>query len=160
VQERERSLGLKVSLAQPAMSWPSPTDELTWRGRTSDLCVLELARSGLEERIDLEDWLFGLGRPCLLFPARRQELCGLESVLISWDFSKSAMCAISDALPILKMAKDVQIVTVMGEKHLAVEDVKSPILEYLAAHEVHASFVEGQLAGNSIGGGGDFGSRA
>lgn len=151
VQEKAKALGVNVSLARPTMSWPSSVGELTWRGRTSDLCILGLARSGLEEKIDLEDWLFGLGRPCLLFPANRQDPCGLDCVLICWDFSKSAMRAISDALPILKTAKDVRVITVTGEKHLAVEDARSPILEYLAAHEVKAGYTEVQIAGNSIG---------
>lgn len=151
VQEKGRSLGLDVSITQVVASWPVAADDMTWRGRASDLCVVGLPQAGGEDRLDVEDWLFGLGRPCLLYLESRSDVCGWDSALVCWDASKSAARAVSDALPILKLAKNVQILTVKGEKKISLEDTKAPILDYLGAHDVKAGFIEAELAERSIG---------
>lgn len=151
VREKGTSIGLNVTITPIPERWPSSASDMTWRGRTSDLCILGLPQTGAEGRLDVEDWIFGVGRPCLLYPNESQDAFGLESVLITWDFSKSAARAVCDALPILKAAQNVRVVTVRGEKDIRIEDTKTPILELLAAHDVKAEFAEVELGVHSIG---------
>jgi nucleotide-binding universal stress UspA family protein len=151
VRETAAGLGVDVKIVPVAEQWPSSPSDMTWRGRTSDLCILGLPQAGIEGRLDAEDWIFEVGRPCLLYPDESQDAFRLDSILISWDFSKYAARAVCDALPILKTAKTVRVLTVRGEKDIRIEDPKTPILELLAAHGVKAEFVEVDLGAHSIG---------
>lgn len=151
VRETATGMGVDVTITPISEGWPSSPTDMTWRGRTSDLCILGLPQAGIEGRLDVEDWIFGVGRPCLLYPDESQGALRLDSVLISWDFSKFAARAVCDALPILKTAQIVRVLTVRGEKDIRIEDPKTPILELLAAHDVKAEFVEVELGAQSIG---------
>lgn len=151
VRETAAGLGVNVRIVSIAKQWPSSPSDLTWRGRTSDLCILGLPQAGLEGQLDVEDWVFDVGRPCLIYPDESERTFCLDSVLISWDFSKSAARAVCDSLPILKAAKAVRVLTVRGEKDIRIADPKTPILELLAAHDVKAEFVEVELGDLSIG---------
>lgn len=151
VRETAAGLGVDVKIVPVAGHWPSSPSHMTWRGRTSDLSILGLPQTGIEGRLDVEDWIFEVGRPCLLYPNERQDALSLDSILISWDFSRHAARAVGDALPMLKTAKTVRVLAVRGEKSLPIEDLKAPILELLAAHRVEAEFVEVELGAHSIG---------
>ncbi|MBL8550936.1 MAG: universal stress protein [Hyphomonadaceae bacterium] len=151
VETKAKEIGIDVNIVQLPETWPSSAEDMTWRGRTSDLCLLGLPQAGIEDRLDVEEWLFGLGRPCLLYPEASNDPFKLDSVVISWDFSKSAARAVGDALPILKAAQKVHVMTVQGEKKIPVEDIKSPILDLLAAHGVKADYSVTQLGAQSIG---------
>ena len=151
VREKATSMGLDVTVRSLAEQWPSSASDMTWRGRTSDLCILGLPKTEAEGRMVVEDWIFGVGRPCLLHPGESQDAFELETVLITWDFSKCAARAMCDALPILKAAQNVRVVTVRGEKDIRIEDAKTPVQEWLSAHEVKAEFLEAELGVHSIG---------
>lgn len=151
VAKKAEAIGVDVRVTKVAEAWPWSAGDMAWRGRTSDLCVLGLPQTSDEDRFDVEDWIFGVGRPCLLYPNESQVAFGLDSVLVAWDFSKAAVRAISDALPMLKASKKVRLMTVRGEKEIRVEDIKTPIIELLAAHDVEAEFIEVELGSRSVG---------
>lgn len=151
VEAKGKEIGIDINVVQLRETWPSSAEDMSWRGRTSDLCLLGLPQAGIEDRLDVEDWLFGLGRPCLLYPEASNEPFRLDAVVICWDFSKSAARAVGDALPILKAAQNVHVMTVQGEKKIPIEDIKSPILDLLAAHSVKAEYSVTQLGSESIG---------
>jgi len=149
--QRALALGVEVHIDHLVEHWPASLGESTWRGRTSDLCVLGLTRDNADQRLDIEGWLFGVGRPCLFYPDDAQSEFSLDSVVVGWDFSKSAARAIGDAVPLLKRAKQVRIATVRGEKDLPFEDVKSPLIDFLATHGVTSVGDDIDLGGRSIG---------
>jgi len=151
IAHRAETQGVRVQIDRPVEHWPAPLGESTWRGRTSDLCVLGLARDNPDHRMNVEDWLFGVGRPCLFYPDDAETTFSLDCVVVSWDFSKSAARAIGDAIPLLKRAKQVLIATVRGEKDLPFEDVKSPLIDFLATHGVTSVGDDIDLGGRSIG---------
>lgn len=151
VRETAARIGVEAAIVQVPDRWPSSANDLTWRGRTSDLCILGLPQTGAEGRMDVEDWIFGVGRPCLLYPDESQDTLSFDTVLVSWDYSRSAARAVCDALPILKTAQNVRIVTIRGEKDIAMKDAKTAILDLLAAHQVKAEFAEVELGDRSIG---------
>lgn len=151
VETKAKEIGIDINVAQWPETWPSSVEELTWCGRSSDLCLLGLPQAGIEDRLNVEDWLFGVGRPCLLYPEVGNDQFKLDSVVICWDFSKSAARAVGDALPLLKAAQKVHVMTVQGEKKISIEDLRSPILNLLMAHGVTADYSVTNLGSKSIG---------
>lgn len=154
VQQCAAALGLKVDLIGVPMLWPGGTDDVTIHGRTSDLCLLGLPhweRADTEQRLNLEKWLFGAGRPCLLHPSARTEPLSLNSAVIAWDMSPQAARAVGDALPLLKRATAVHVLVVRGEKTIPSANPAAPLINYLAAHAIVAVPDEFDVQGQSIG---------
>ena len=149
VSMKATSLGLGIKISQVATQWPSSPSEIIWRGRTNDLCVLCLPQTtSMEARMDVEDWLFGAGRPCVLYPNDIHECFSLDTVLVTWDFSKSAARALFDAMPLLNAAQNVRLLTVRGERDIRIDDLKTPVSELLTAHGVKAEIIEVDIAGS------------
>jgi nucleotide-binding universal stress UspA family protein len=150
VQKEASAVGLSAEIDRVAELWPNdPTAPM--RGRTSDLNIIGLPRHNMEGRAKMEAWLFGTGRPCLLHPDDRALPFSLESVLIAWDLSKSAARAVGDALPILRRAKTVHVLTVRGEKDIPLADPAAPLIDYLAAHDIKADTREVEAADRQVG---------
>ena len=151
VRKQAAAVGLAVEIETVPEPWPSSSDTAAIRGRTSDLNIIGLSRQSMEDRLNVEAWLFGTGRPCLLHPNDRTLPFSLESVVIAWDLSKSAARAVGDALPMLKHAKSVHILTVRGEKEIPSADPAAPLIGYLAAHDIKAVNREVDIQGRRIG---------
>jgi len=101
----------------------------------------------------VERLLFESGRPIILCP---EDLAPdlpllLDDILIAWDGSAPAARAVGDALPILKAAETVRIVT--ATDNAAAEEVRSgeALIEHLAEHDIEASFETVAIDGSSIG---------
>ena len=60
----------------------------------------------------IEALLFGSGRPLIVVPYIHKEELKLDRVLVCWDNSQHAARAIGDALPLLKQAKQIEVITV------------------------------------------------
>ena len=131
--------------------WPGDSDTAAIRGRACDLNIIDLPRQSMEGRLSVEAWLFGTGRPCLLHPNDRALPFSLETVVIAWDLSKSAARAVGDAIPMLKRAKSVRILTVRGEKDIPSANPAGPLIGYLAAHNIEAVDREVDTQGRRIG---------
>jgi nucleotide-binding universal stress UspA family protein len=142
---------VQATLTPVAERWPAGAEDCSWRGRVSDVCVLGLPPLGADGRFGVEDWLFGSGRPCLLYPDNSQQTLSLEHVLVCWDFSKSAARAVVDALPLLQNATRVHIAVFRGEKALPVKDASSPLLAFLAAHGVRCEADNVEIGDRTIG---------
>lgn len=85
----------------------------------------------------LEAAMFGSGRPVIMVPSIQRAPAKLERIMVAWDRSEVAARAIAGALPILKRAKLVQVVTVAREQQA--NDVDHPgfnIARHLARHMV------------------------
>jgi nucleotide-binding universal stress UspA family protein len=101
----------------------------------------------------VERLLFESGRPIVLCP---EDLAAelpllLDDVLIAWDGSAPAARAVGDALPILKAAEKVRIVT--ATDNATAEELRSggALSEHLAEHGVKATFETVAIDGSSIG---------
>lgn len=93
------------------------TDLLGRAARRFDLTILPQASpegNGLEEAM-IEAALFGSGRPVLVVPYFQESGLKLDRILVCWDGSHNATRAIADAMPFLKRAKDVEVVTVTAD---------------------------------------------
>jgi nucleotide-binding universal stress UspA family protein len=72
-------------------------------------------------------------------------------VAVAWDFSRAAARAISDALPMLELAKQVRIVTVVNEKALDTKRSDEEVAKNLARHGINVVLDKVDAKGKSIG---------
>lgn len=112
------------------------TERFVRLARVNDLAVLDAA--GERDRAQknaIEDALFEGGRPLLIVP-----LTGANPsprrIAIAWDGSSRAARAVSSALPFLKEAAKVFIVTVTGEKDLSRMAPGADLATYLVQHDI------------------------
>jgi nucleotide-binding universal stress UspA family protein len=143
---------VEMRLTRVPEQWPVGVSDNSWRGRTSDICVLSLSPGGMDARLGIEDWLFGSGRPCILYPESSKQAFSIENVLICWDFSRSAARTVSDALPLLHNAKRIRIAIFRGEKDIAVDDPGKPLIAFLAEHGIAAEAEDVVIGDRTIGG--------
>src|SRR5579864_8120441 len=126
---------------------------LAQRARLKDLSLIPVkANSDQSERI-VERLLFASGRPALLCP---EELAAglpvaFDNVLIAWDHSAPAARAVADALPLLRSAGSVRIMTATDRATADELQSGAALLIHLARHGIKASFATVKIEGSSIG---------
>ena len=123
------------------------------RSRTRDLCIVPVADHADGQRAIVEAVAFGSGRPVLSFRPGVADLplAGLGSVVIAWDGSRTAARAVADALPFLRMAREVRVLTVINEKPSARAGLGKDVVRHLATHGVAAVIDEVDAGGRRIG---------
>lgn len=84
----------------------------------------------------VEAALFDSGRPMLVVPYIQRNGLRLDRILLCWDGSRSAARAAADALPFLRRAKVVEVVTVASEPAKSDEMPGADIAHHLARHGV------------------------
>ncbi len=108
-------------------------EEIERRGRLVDLIVMpHPALAEGDESASMDAALFGSGRPVLVAPAQLKAGFG-RKVAIAWDGSREGAAATTAALPLLKRAEEVVIITARED-----EDVMEPssLARYLAGHGI------------------------
>ena len=126
--ERERLVVADSPIAQPGPTaqWHQQTgDEAYWvteYGHSADLLVIGRPTDDQGVSIDTaESALLGSGRPVLIPPAT--PLAALpQTIVIAWKAAPEAARAVTAAMPLLAMAKQVLIVTVAEEQGLSDEE--------------------------------------
>jgi nucleotide-binding universal stress UspA family protein len=90
-----------------------------------------------DDRWYAEAVMFGSGRPTLILPQKpRSRPFELGTVAVAWDFSRAAARAVSDAMPLLEMAKRVRVVTVLNEKRLDRKHSAEELSKNLSRHGI------------------------
>ncbi|MHB1102868.1 MAG: universal stress protein [Devosia sp.] len=127
------------------VSWRSyvevPNRSLAATARCADLIVigshLGKADWGYLRTIDVGELVLTAGRPILVVGAGITEIKA-DKIVVGWKDTKEARRAVSDALPFLKTAKDVVVVTInegdLGAEKASIED----LLAWLRRHDVKA----------------------
>lgn len=110
-------------------------EEIEQRARLADLVVMpHPALTEADESASMDAALFGTGRPVLVAPADAKKGFG-GKIAIAWDGSREAALAASAALPLLKKAAEVVVITAQ-ESDGEVEP--SALARYLAGHGIQA----------------------
>ena len=123
-------------------------DLLVEYARLRDLTILPASA----DQWYAEAVIFGSGRPTLVLPASlKRRPFQIATVAVAWDFSRAAARAISDALPILELAKKVHIVTVINEKALDTKRSGEELARNLARHGIDVVLDKVDAKGGSIG---------
>ncbi len=113
VTEMARLHDLNI-LAQPDRSNPSQTDFLS------------------------EAVLFGSGRPMLMIPYIHRGPFKSDRVLICWDGGTPAARAVHDAMPFLRKATTIDVVTINENEDTASEVSSTALIIHLARHDLSA----------------------
>ena len=118
-----------------------------------DLSVFPIKAEDQGQQSLVEALIFESGRPVLLLPetATRQLSSSFDRVAVAWDHSRPATRAVADALPILRGAKHVHVVTVVNEKNLHKPGSGAELCKHLAGHGVEVTFDKVQAKGRTIG---------
>lgn len=133
------STGLTCTVEAPALAYPDLIARLTARSRLVDLSVLDAETREVDLDRDLIDGiLFGSGRPLIVVPPGRAAFSA-RRVVVAWDGSAQAARAANDALPLLRAAEAVEIVSVVGEKDLSASVDGAEFAPHLARHGVRVS---------------------
>jgi len=82
--------------------------------RDHDLSIVAQAQpdGDITESMAIEGMLFGSGRPVLVVPYIQSSGLKLDRVMVCWDGSRNAARAVGDAMPFLKRAGAIDVVTV------------------------------------------------
>jgi nucleotide-binding universal stress UspA family protein len=151
LKKKASAEGISLDVTHVPQHWPAGMADPARFGRVADLCVLGLQRGGAEARMAIEDWVFGAGRPCLLYPDTSTQTFSLDNILVCWDFSRSAARAMSDALPLLHNARNVHLAIFRGEKEIAAPEAGTAAIDFRAAHGVRAIAEEVETGERTIG---------
>ena len=125
-----------------------PVDVAVLHARHADLIVLGQADpadpAAYIAKHFADDVVMSCGRPAILLPyIGRTDRFG-ETVLVAWDGSRAAARAVADALPVLRLAHSVQIVTIEQPRATSDESAGTPeraghaLAAYLGHHRVRA----------------------
>jgi nucleotide-binding universal stress UspA family protein len=103
--------------------------------RDYDLSVLAQAEpdGDVSETLAIEAALFNSGRPVLVVPYVQSTGLKLDRVMVCWDGSRNAARAVGDAMPLLRRAGAVEVVTIESRERRN-ELAGAKIAEHLARH--------------------------
>ena len=124
-------------------------DEVAAAARTFDysLTVVGAQSSGHVEAA--EALLFGSGGPVIVFPATEAP-AHLQTVVVAWDGGRASARAVRDALPVLRLARQVVVVAVTDDKSIDPTSITS-LATFLNDHEIAVSHRDVRREGRSIG---------
>ncbi|WP_038378666.1 universal stress protein [Bradyrhizobium elkanii] len=125
-------------------------ERLVEYARLRDLAIVSVPES--YDQWNAEAIIFGSGRPTLVLPESAPSgPFELNTVVVAWDFSRSAARAVADAIPMLEKAKRVHVVTVTNEKVIDTEHSSEELAKNLSRHGVHVTLDRVDAAGRWIG---------
>ncbi len=148
LQQAAEGRGLTVDTRIiPAASYSQLTKHLAYAVRDSDLAVLgqhdpDHTRGELPEDL-VEQVVLRAGRPALVVPyAGEFEHIG-ERVLIGWNGTREASRALNDALPLMREAEAVRLLSINPPKEILEhqEAYNASVVRHLQVHGVEAEVV-------------------
>ena len=103
--------------------------------RDYDLSIIAQAQpdGDVAENMAIESALFGSGRPVLVVPYIQSSGLKLDRVMVCWDGSRNAARAVGDAMPFLRRAGTIDVVSVDRQERRN-ELVGARIATHLARH--------------------------
>lgn len=125
-----------------AISFGPLADFIAEQGRAADLVITgpEIKASVFDHsrQIGIADLVMQAGRPVLIVPGDRADL-PLDRVIVAWKGTRECRRAVMDALPMLKMARNVTVVEIAPDEEMsrAKRDV-ADVADWLDRHGVKA----------------------
>ena len=134
---------------EESLSYRVP-ERLVEYARVRDLTIVSVPAT--YDQWYAEAIIFGSGRPTLVLPeSPPSKPFELNTVVVAWDFSRSAARALADAIPILEKAKTVRILTVTNEKAIDTGHSTEEVAKNLSRHGIDVIVNRVDAAGWSIG---------
>ncbi len=121
----------------------SELEKVVAHARASDLTIMG-QRNTKDAETDLgnsfhELMVLKLGRPVLFLPYGSDAPNNFNKILIAWDGGREAARAMADAMPFLKFAEQVMVLTINEKIDRSIELPDIDIAAYLAKHDVNVS---------------------
>lgn len=138
-QDDATASGVICTTETPHLAYPGLLTAFARQGRLHDLTVLDAEPSSINvDRGLIECLLIDSGRPILVVPPGRDTF-SCRRIVLAWDGSAKAARAAADALPFLRAAESVEVVSVEGEKDLTDTLMGADIAPHLSRHGVKAT---------------------
>ncbi len=135
-QRAAAASGVACTTQAPHLTYPALIKSFTAQARTHDLTVLDAEPIALAvDRGLIEAVLTDSGRPLIIVPPGREAFAA-GRIIVAWDGSAKAARALNDALPLLRAASQVELVSVTGEKDLAHTVPGAEIAPHLVRHGI------------------------
>lgn len=128
--------GLSAETRIISASVSAAADQFARIGRRFDLVVVGQADpdQGIQDEVVDETALFESGRPVMFVPFIQKGGVKLDRVMVCWDGGRAATRAIADSLPLLRKAKQVEIVMIAGKSAKGDEVAGADLGQHLARH--------------------------
>lgn len=148
VAERSRAdsdaAGVTCTVESHHLAYGDLLKHFVAQARVHDVAVLDAETSTIDvDRGLIESTLFESGHPVILVPAATRSFSS-GRIVVAWDGSAQAARAVSAALPLLRAARTVDLVSVVPEKELSHKLPGADATTFLARHGV--TVVETDLA--------------
>lgn len=131
--------GILCAVESPQLLYHSLILRFLDHARVHDLSVVDSESVTLDvDRGLIEAALFESGRPVLIVPPGRPSFSA-NRIVIAWDGSAAAARATTDALPFLRAAEAVEILSIVGEKDLSTSVPGADLAPHLSRHGVNVS---------------------
>ncbi|GJE74310.1 universal stress protein [Methylorubrum suomiense] len=131
--------GVVCTTEAPSLPYPDIVSRLAGRARLHDLTVLDIGPRTYDlDREMIEKALFHSGRPVIAVPPGHAAFSA-RRIIVAWDGSAQAARAANDALPFLRAAEAVEIVSVGNEAEIHAEVPGAEFAPHLARHGVSVS---------------------
>lgn len=98
------------------------------------ICCQQDPKDTIPSDLITESLLFESGRPVIVVPYIQKQPLKLDRIMVCWDGGRAATRAIADSLPLLKMAKQVEIVMVAAKAGNDKEVPGADLGQHLARH--------------------------
>ncbi len=131
--------GIVCTTQSPSLPYPEIISRLATLARLFDLTVLDAGPRTFDlDREAIESVLFSSGRPVIAVPPGSSVFAG-RRIIVAWDGSAQAARAANDALPFLRAAEAVEIVSVGDEAEIHEGVPGAEFAPHLARHGVTVS---------------------
>lgn len=131
--------GIVCTTETPSLPYPEIVGRLATLARSYDLTILDAGPRTFDlDREAIETVLFSSGRPVIAVPPGHPAFSG-RRIIVAWDGSAQAARAANDALPFLRAAEAVEIVSVGDEAEIHEGVPGAEFAPHLARHGVNVS---------------------
>lgn len=148
-----RKLSLSSQQRLERVTQASVIDTIVAQARLNDLCfALVKSTDSFSEKL-VERLLFETGHPVLMCPQDTADSLdtSCNDVAIAWDHTAPASRAIGDALPLLKRASRVRILTATDRASREQLASGAALERHLAEHDIRGVFEIVEIGGSSVG---------
>jgi len=150
-----RAVGLTAFTEIEASDLYEEAELVVAHARTRDLTLTPVGPSASAgDQAVAERLLFESGRPIVVVPETgpvETENGPFGRVAIAWDGSRCASRAVADALPLLRTATEVRLLTILNDKPDAHAGCAKDLVRHLGAHGIRSHVDEVDALGRGVG---------
>ena len=135
-EQTAKRAGISMETRTISASISGAADQIGRIGRRFDLIVVGQPgrKDSLPDEVIDEGVLFESGRPVIFVPFIQKGGMKLDRIMVCWDGSRAATRAIADAIPLLKKAKQVEVVIISDKPNKRDEVPGADLGQHLARH--------------------------